>query len=193
MGDVAPDRGATSDGDGVEARALNWLVEGALARAWRRDSTIHGDHHWRCVAATGLALAASGTQVDRALVVCFGLLHDTRRLTDGIDPEHGPRAASFAHELREEGLLPMDDARFSLLAEALEHHSNGLVSDDATVGTCWDADRLHLPRVAIQPRPDLFSTRAASGNGPLSAAERLRAEGPPSWGALAGAVVVATD
>jgi len=172
----------------VETGTLTALVEVVLARAWRRDSTIHGDHHWRCVAATGIALAPSVGAVDRPLVFCFGLLHDTRRLTDSIDPEHGSRAAAFAGELRDEGVLPLDDARFGLLAEALALHSGGLVSADPTTGTCWDADRLHLPRVSIRPRPDLLSTRAAHGEVPLAAAAALRADGPPSWHALVSAI-----
>ena len=167
----------------METGALTSLVDRALARAWRRDSTIHGDDHWRCVAATGLALAAGATQIDRTLVFCFGLLHDTRRLTDGLDVEHGSRAASYARELRDESLLPLDEMRFALLAEALEHHSNGLVSADATTGTCWDADRLHLPRVSIVPDPALLSTQTALEPERLVAAELLRND-PPSWDAL---------
>ena len=168
----------------MEARALSGLVATALARAWRADSTLHGDEHWRCVAATGLALAPLVANADRTVVFCFGLLHDIRRLTDGADPEHGARAAVFAEELHREGLLTLDDGRFPVFADALVHHSGGLVSDDPTTGVCWDADRLHLPRVSIVPRPDLLSTRAARGEAPLAAAALLRSEGPPSWDVL---------
>jgi len=174
----------------MEARALSSLVELVLPRAWRRDSTIHGDEHWRCVAATGLALAPWVGDVDRTLVFCFALLHDTRRMSDSIDPEHGARAASFAHELRDEGVLPLDDVRFALLSEALEHHAAGLVSADPTTGTCWDADRLHLPRVSIQPRAELLSTRAFRGRAALAAAALVRDDGPPSWGTLVSALAV---
>lgn len=175
----------------MEAGALISLVELVLPRAWRRDSTLHGDEHWRCVAATGLALAPSVGTVDRTLVFCFGLLHDTRRLTDSVDPEHGARAASFAGELREEGALSLGEARFAQLASALTHHSEGRVAADPTTGTCWDADRLHLPRVSIEPRPNLLSTHAALGHAPLAAAELLRAEGPPAWEALVASVTSA--
>ena len=170
----------------MEARALSSLVDVVLPRAWRPDSTIHGDEHWRCVAATGIALAPSVGDVDRTLVFCFGLLHDTRRMSDSVEPEHGERAATFAVELRDEGALPLDDARFALLAEALIYHSHSssLVSSDLTIGTCWDADRLHLPRVSIRPRPDLLSTPAARADAALSAAALLRSDGPPSWDAL---------
>ncbi|HEY7179142.1 MAG TPA: hypothetical protein VH305_08210 [Gaiella sp.] len=172
----------------MEAGTLSSLVEVVLPRAWRRDSTLHGDDHWRCVAATGIALAPAVGNVDRTLVFCFGLLHDTRRLTDSVDPEHGARAASFAAELRGEGTLALDDERFAQLESALVHHSSGLVSGDPTTGTCWDADRLHLPRVAIRPRPALLSTRAARGDAPLAAAGLLRSDGPPAWGALVASV-----
>jgi hypothetical protein len=35
------------------------------------------------------------------------------------------------------------------------------VSADGTIGTCWDADRLDLPRVGIWPSAALLSTDAA--------------------------------
>jgi uncharacterized protein len=172
----------------VEARTLNALVEAVLQRAWRRDSEWHGESHWRCVTATGLELASTTGDVDRALVFCFGLIHDTRRENEAIDPGHGARAAAFAAELRAEGALSLDDPRFTSLAEALRQHSDGRVSDDPTIGTCWDADRLHLPRVWIDPDPALFSTAAAHGPARLSAAEALRDEGPPDWHALVASV-----
>ena len=168
------------------------VVEAVLPRAWRLDSAFPGEEHWRCVTATGLALAPTVGEVDTTLVFCFGLLHDTRRVNEAVDPEHGERAAAFAAELRAEGVLPLTEPRFDLLAAALADHSNGLVSTDPTTGTCWDADRLHLPRVAIQPRPDLLSTRAAAGPTPLAAAEALRTGGPPTWEALVALAVRGT-
>jgi uncharacterized protein len=173
----------------MEAGALSALVATALGRAWRAESTLHGDEHWRCVGATGLALVAWVADADRILVFCFGLLHDTRRLTDGADPEHGARAAAFAEELKPEGLLTLDDLRFAALTEALVDHSGGLVSDDPTTGVCWDADRLHLPRVSIALRGELLSTRAARGEAPVAAAALLRSNGPPSWDVLVDAAV----
>ena len=169
----------------MEARALTALAVKVLSRAWRQDSPIHGEAHWRCVTATGLALAAATENVDATLVFCFGLLHDTRRANEAVDPGHGSRAAAFAADLRAEGRLVLDDARFSALAEALRLHSDGQVSTDPTIGTCWDADRLHLPRVWIEPDQSLFSTPAAHGAGPLAAAEALRVEGAPGWDTLA--------
>ena len=168
----------------MEAWSLTTLVSEVLPRTWRRDSEWHGEVHWRCVTATGLELASSTGGVERAVVFCFGLLHDTRRENEAVDPEHGARAAAFAAELQSQGLLPLDDARFALLIEALRLHSDGRLSDDTTIGTCWDADRLHLPRVSIEPNPAFFSTPAAHGPARLAAAGALREDGPPGWEAL---------
>jgi uncharacterized protein len=174
----------------MEARLLSALVAAVLPRAWRGDSAWHGEHHWRCVAATGLTLGTSLESVDRGVVICFGLLHDTRRESESYDPGHGSRAAAFAAELRDEGLLALGNARFAVLTEALRLHSDGLVSSDPTIGACWDADRLHLPRVSIEPKPELFSTAVAHGPAPLSAAAALRKHGPPRWDALVAGVAV---
>lgn len=165
----------------MEAGSLSALVEAVLRSAWRRDSAWHGEIHWRCVTATGLALASADERTDRSLVFCFGLIHDTRRENEAVDPGHGPRAAAFAGDLREEGALRLGDAAFADLIEALRLHSDGQVSGDPTIGTCWDADRLHLPRVSIVPDPAFLSTRVARAPERLSDAEALRRDGPPPW------------
>lgn len=172
----------------MDSGSLSHLVEAALGRSWRRDSPWHGEEHWRCVAATGLELAESLPSADHELVFCFGLLHDTRRENEAFDPEHGRRAEEFAHELREEGLLELDDQRFGSLVLALRFHSYGHVSDAETTGACWDADRLHLPRVGIDPDPARLSTSPARGPAPLAAAAALRADGAPGWPALVSRV-----
>ena len=154
-----------------------------LAGAWRRESELHGEAHWRCVAATGLTLADVVPGCDRELVLLFGLLHDTRRQNDHIDPGHGPRAAAFTRELGSAGVLTLEATRLELLCEAIDQHTRGLVSDDATTGTCWDADRLHLPRVWIDPDPDRFSTLPARQPETLESAATTRID-PPTWEAL---------
>ena len=80
------------------------------------------------------------------------------------------------------------DEAFADLNEALRLHSEGRVSADPTIGTCWDADRLHLPRVSIVPDPAFLSTRAARAPERLSDAEALRRDGPPAWDELVALV-----
>lgn len=156
------------------------FVDTALAGAWKRDSHLHGEGHWRCVASSGLWLAGQDAGADRGVVFCFGLLHDTRRENESYDPGHGARAAGYARELAAADALPLTPGQLDLLCHAMELHSDGLVSEEATVAACWDADRLHLPRVGIDPRQDLFSTAHARGPAPLAAAALLR-DAPPSW------------
>jgi uncharacterized protein len=156
------------------------LVETVLADAWRRDSPAHGEAHWRCVAATGLALVPESSGADPAVVFLFGLLHDTRRENEHYDPGHGLRAAAHTRQLAAARVLPLETPRLDLLCHALELHSDGLVSEDATVAVCWDADRLHLPRVGIDPDPERFSTALARRPEQLAAAARLR-ETAPTW------------
>jgi uncharacterized protein len=170
-------------------RGVNELVRVALERSWHRDSQIHGEAHWLAVAATGLDLAAE-TGGDAEVIFAFGLLHDTRREGDSHDPEHGPRAATFARELHGEKVLLLDDRRLELLCLALELHAEGQVSADSTVGTCWDADRLHLGRQTPGFRidPDLLSTDAARTPQALASAVERR-QGPLDWASLASALV----
>ena len=155
-------------------------VQTVLADAWMRDSNRHGEEHWRCVAATGLSLADDSPGCDRTLVFLFGLLHDIRRENEHVDPGHGPRGALYARELARAGKLTVETARLEILCQAIELHSNGLVSADPTIALCWDADRLHLPRVGITPDPERFSTSLARAPQRLADAAHLRAT-PPSW------------
>jgi uncharacterized protein len=159
------------------------LVDLVLASAWRRHSRLHGESHWYAVTATGLDLADTEQGVDRELVFLFGLLHDTRRESDGRDREHGPRAARFALELHTAGAFALDAERLGLLVHALERHAFGEVSDDPRVGACWDADRLHLPRVGFAVDPALLSTESARlpDAQPAAAVRRFEAV---AWGAL---------
>lgn len=172
----------------MEARALSALVAEALQRAWRRDSPVHGELHWRCVAASGLALAETTPGADAVVCLCFGLLHDMRRENESVDPGHGPRAADLARSLAAEGWLALGEARTALLAGAVTLHADGLTSDDPTTGACWDADRVHLPRVGIRPRAELLSTEAGRRPESAAAAAALRAS-TPSWDALVAAAV----
>ena len=80
-----------------------------------------------------------------------------RRLHDGMDFEHGPRGAAFAATLRGT-LFDLSDAHFDLLSYACTWHPHGEVSDDPTIGTCWDADRLDLERIGCRPVAQFMST-----------------------------------
>ncbi|MDQ3066031.1 MAG: hypothetical protein M3R12_02605 [Actinomycetota bacterium] len=161
--------------------ALEPLLTEVRARSTGIASHIHGEVHWRTVGANGLWIAESLEDADTEVIFLFALLHDTMRLNDGHDPEHGRRAAAFAGELHAEGLLGIEASQLELLLHGCAEHADGTVSTSPTVGACWDADRLDLPRVGITPRPELFSTDVAR-SGTHHSGES------PSWGELFGSL-----
>ena len=59
----------------------------------------HGIAHWARVLENGIRLAAE-TGASVRVVQLFAILHDSRRLNEGWDPDHGPRAAAYAEDLR---------------------------------------------------------------------------------------------
>ncbi|MGZ8688306.1 MAG: hypothetical protein ACXWZP_07745, partial [Gaiellaceae bacterium] len=120
---------------------LEPLLGEVRARSTGIGSLVHGELHWRTVGANGLWLAEPLEGADPLVIFLFALLHDSRRENDSIDPEHGPRAAALAGRLHVDGLLAVTAAQLELLQHACFEHTNGKVSDDPTVGACWDADR----------------------------------------------------
>jgi uncharacterized protein len=131
---------------------------------------IHGVPHWVRVRENGLLLARrTGARPD--VVELFALFHDSRRLNDGHDPGHGERGAAFAKSMAG-SLFDLDPRGLQLLMEACRGHSDGLTEGDITVLTCWDADRLDLGRIGIQPDPARLCTEAAREPGMLERAIR---------------------
>ncbi len=119
----------------------------------------HGVAHWARVLENGLQLAKeTGANVE--VVSLFAVLHDSRRINEFTDPEHGPRAAEFAAELRG-NVFDLDDHAFRLLYRACEGHTHELTHPDITIQTCWDSDRLDLGRVGIIPHPSRLCTEVA--------------------------------
>jgi uncharacterized protein len=120
---------------------------------------IHGIAHWERVRENGLRLAQA-TGARPRVVELFAFLHDSRRESDGHDPEHGARAANLARTLAGSA-FELDAADLELLVAACRDHSEGFTEADVTVMTCWDADRLDLGRVGTRPRPHRLCTAAA--------------------------------
>jgi uncharacterized protein len=119
----------------------------------------HGIAHWARVLENGLHLAVE-TGANIEVVQLFAILHDSQRVNETSDPDHGPRAAAYALELR--GLLfDLPDPAFLLLHRACAGHTHERTHPNVTIQTCWDADRLDLGRVGITPHPSLLCTDAA--------------------------------
>jgi uncharacterized protein len=92
-------------------------------------------------------------------VSLFAVFHDARRESEGTDPGHGRRGAELVRALEE--LLGLSEDQLARLEEACIHHTDGTTTSDATIQTCWDADRLDLWRVNIRPRAPWLGTEAA--------------------------------
>jgi uncharacterized protein len=117
------------------------------------------------VCENGFTLVSKTDGADPEVVRLFALFHDSMRLNEGHDPDHGRRGSALARELAD--ILPLEPSQLELLTAACDGHTEGFISDDPTVGACWDADRLDLPRVGIQPEARLLSTAAARARAAL--------------------------
>ena len=121
------------------------------------ESEVHGIEHWHQVEYNGLLLAKK-TGADIDVVRLFAIFHDSKRLDDAYDREHGARGAEFAKLCREEKRFELDDKRFDLLYRACEQHTITQNTGDVTIDTCFDADRLDLGRVGIPLDPKKMAT-----------------------------------
>ncbi len=160
-------------------------ILGAILDGYRLP--VRGDHgvgHWARVLENGLRVAEE-VGADAEIVTLFALFHDSRRVNEFRDDEHGLRGADFARTLRG-SLVHLDDARFELFHEACRRHTDGDTAGDATLLACWDADRLDLGRVGITPLPERLCTDTARGLLEWAHNRATRAYEPPevmaAWG-----------
>jgi uncharacterized protein len=121
---------------------------------------IHGANHWARVLHHGKTIGEL-RRADLLVVELFGFLHDSCRLNDGRDPQHGQRAADFAHGIHGD-FYQLSPKQLDTLCFAMQHHSGGEVSTNATIQTCWDSDRLDLGRVGIKPSAQYISEEAST-------------------------------
>ena len=146
------------------------LVERVIDSIPSRTHGIHGLPHWIRVERNGLELAAAEGG-DPEVVSLFALFHDSRRINDDADPEHGIRGARLAEQLRAEGLFEVTDDQLQVLVYACENHTDVTYSKHPSVACCWDADRLDLTRIGIALDPQMLNTETARRGAGRSLAE----------------------
>lgn len=140
----------------IDRRGLLDYLKSQFTISWLG---LHGVPHWARVRANGFMIAAeNGASIH--IVELFAFFHDSRRINEHIDQGHGIRGAILAQKLRGRFFDATDD-EMDLLVHACKYHSDGLLKDDITVMTCWDADRLDLGRVNMVPEPQYLCTEAA--------------------------------
>jgi len=120
---------------------------------------IHGANHWARVLQHGITIGTERS-ADLLVIELFAFLHDSQRHSDDGDHLHGVRGAEYARSLNNV-FFELTTPRMDTLCEAIEHHSRGHVHEQATIQTCWDADRLDLGRVGIKPSARFLSQEAS--------------------------------
>src|SRR4051812_34275726 len=113
--------------EALDLSALWQFVEGQFALG---PHSLHGPAHWRRVEANGLAVAAQGG-ADVRVIRLFAVLHDSRRVDEGIDDGHGQRGAELAAALRGD-LFELDEEAFGKLFYACVWHEKGRVTAEPT-------------------------------------------------------------
>ena len=143
--------------------------------AWAEErfsaSDIHDISHGRRVAINGRLLCDCfdkrtlwfmrkyKDKPNLRVITLFAFLHDSHRVDDGCDMEHGPRAAKALNDIRFSLLSYLSDKEFEQLKDAIKYHTSAKTHPDITVAICFDADRLDLVRIGIQPDPQYMATR----------------------------------
>jgi uncharacterized protein len=121
--------------------------------------SIHFTDHWARVLENGRCLVSqNNARLD--VVELFAVFHDSGRVSDGRDPQHGTNGARIAAAMRGR-LFDIDQAGMDLLDLACRMHTAGGIEADLTVQTCWDSDRLDLLRADIYPSARRLCTPAA--------------------------------
>lgn len=131
-------------------------IETAI-RIYRLDPLgVHGFKHWANVWHRGMSIGMI-EGANWKVISHFAYLHDVMRMDENYDPNHGPLAADYVAA----GEWNLDSDELELLVTAIRGHADGRTSTDPTIGSCWDADRLDLPRVGITPKIQYMSTDTA--------------------------------
>lgn len=127
------------------------------------DVSGHGPHHWFRVIDIGLRLCEQMPEVDRDVIIAFGLLHDSARTHDQYCEKHGPDSLLVINKLRH--LIPLDATQMLHVMIACCNHTSASNFDfpihEPTLHVCFDSDRLDLWRVGIVPDNRYLFTDAA--------------------------------
>lgn len=130
------------------------LMDDIMSNFQIPSSTIHGPTHWARVRKNGLLLCPY-TGADPIVVELFAVLHDSQRIDEGEDIDHGPRAAEYAIS-KYRKLFDILPHQLNDLVNACIGHTKDRLASDNTIQTCWDADRLDIGRTGIGLTIDPF-------------------------------------
>jgi uncharacterized protein len=144
----------------ISSSEMRRVLRRVLAEFPLRHHGPHGFLHWARVLGNARRIA-DRAGFPRRIVELFALLHDSKRQLESVDRGHGERAAVFARQLVDEEVIHLGGDELKLLEYACRWHSAKRMEAEPLVQVCWDADRLDLGRVGVEPRRDLLYTQAA--------------------------------
>ncbi len=116
-----------------------------------KESFIHGTPHWSRVFYYGHHLSELN-DFDKENIAFFSIFHDSKRINDGYDPEHGIRGAEFFKTF--DKIINVSNEQKEIIYEACKVHNYLKQADSLEVGLCLDSDRLDLWRVGLEPDDD---------------------------------------
>ena len=90
---------------------LEDLREFCVNRWPENMGVIHGVGHWDRVAKFGKMLYQEGADMD--VIMCFAYLHDSERINNSVDDEHGFRASLFIDTIRDTYLKALSDEQIA--------------------------------------------------------------------------------
>ena len=153
------------------------VVDTVRELAWH-VSDLHGVAHWARVYRYGKALA-SGLRLHPTYKDCieiFAWTHDLARIDDSGGPQHAKDGARYFDAYVSMVFPHLTSMQCNIIHTAIYHHAEGISADEGwhegwfthldgskddilnTIGCCWDADRLDLLRLDMEPDPNRMST-----------------------------------
>lgn len=140
-----------------------WEINKKLINHLQRDSKlfhspIHGFKHWRTVEKNGLYLCQFNDG-DPDVISHFAYFHDCMRVNEHRDDGHGMRGGKYA--LKYKDMLDLTEEQLNILYRACAGHTGGRNPSCDTIACCWDADRLDIRRVELEPDLQWYNTEVA--------------------------------
>ena len=123
-----------------------------------KNSFIHGSPHWSRVFYYGHLLSELN-DYDKENIAFFSIFHDSKRINDGDDPQHGLRGAEFFRTF--DKIIQIKPEQKEIIYESCKVHNYLKQADSLEVGLCLDSDRLDLWRVGISPNDEYLHLKQA--------------------------------
>jgi uncharacterized protein len=125
---------------------------------------IHGTNHWERVFLNTQKLSKY-YNIESEVFELFAILHDSQRLDNYADIEHGKRAKKFTEILIKEGIINLDINDQERLLFACENHTKPnkqhKLFKDLVIQICLDSDKMDIGRVGVMPNEKYFLTNYA--------------------------------